>query len=167
MRVVGIDPGLKTTGYGVVAVGGGALSLGEMGIVSTRQRDPLPDRIQKIYKDILALLEETGPEVAAVEKLYSHYAHPRTAILMAHARGAVMLAAANYGIPVASYSATMVKRSLTGNGHASKGQVQRMVEAVLGLKNPPEPDDVADALAVALCHLNAAERPAVAGRRGK
>ena len=102
-------------------------------------------------------------EAAAIEKLYAHYKHPRTAILMGHARGAVMLAAAKCGVPVASYPATMIKRSLTGNGHASKQQMQRMIEVALGLSAPPEPPDVADALAVALCHLNAASKPFAVG----
>ncbi len=165
MRVVGIDPGLKTTGYGIVEGSGSSFSLVEAGVCSTSERDEMPARVRCIYDDILAVLEELKPEVAAVEQLYAHYAHPRTAILMGHARGAIMLAAAKYGIPVASYSATMIKKSLTGNGHAGKGQVQRMIAAMLGLSHPPEPPDVADALAVALCHLNAASKPVHFGRR--
>ncbi len=167
MRVVGIDPGLKVTGYGVVEGNGSVFSLIEAGFVSTGERDPMPDRIRTIYDDVSALFAETKPEVAAIEELYSHYAHPRTAILMGHARGAVLLAAANCGIPVASYSATMIKRSLTGNGHAAKIQVQRMIAVMLSLNAPPEPPDVADALAVALCHLNAAAKSQVFGRRTK
>jgi len=166
LRVVGVDPGLKITGYGIVEGSGRVFSLVEAGIVSTRERDAMPDRVRCIYDDVLALFEEAKPEAAAIEKLYAHYKHPRTAILMGHARGAILLAAAKCGIPVASYSATMVKRSLTGNGHATKRQVQRMIEVMLGLGQVPEPPDVADALAVALCHLNTAGKPpAIAGRR--
>ena len=167
MRVVGIDPGLKITGYGVIEGSGGTFSLVEAGFVSTKERDEMPDRIRCIYDDILALFEETKPEAAAVEELYSHYAHPRTAILMGHARGAILLAAAKCGVPAASYSATMIKRSLTGNGHATKSQVQRMIKVMLSLGQPPEPPDVADALAVALCHINAAEKPQILARSRK
>ena len=166
MRVVGIDPGLKITGYGIVAGSGSAFSLVEAGVVSSDERDEMPARIASIYDDILAVIDEAKPDAVAIEQLYAHYKHPRTAILMGHARGAIMLAAAKCGVPVASYSATMIKRSLTGNGHASKEQVQRMIEVMLGLREPPEPVDVSDALAVALCHLNAAHKPAALGRRG-
>ena len=166
MRVVGIDPGLKITGYGIVEGNGRAFALVEAGFVSSEERRDMSVRIESIYDDILAVFEEARPEAAAIEKLYAHYKHPRTAILMGHARGAILLAAAKCGVPVASYSATMIKRSLTGNGHATKTQVQRMIEVMLGLDRPPEPPDVADALAVALCHLNTASKPpAIAGSR--
>lgn len=165
MRVVGVDPGLKNTGYGIVEGSGSSFALVEAGLVSTVESDPMPERVRGIYDDVAAIFAEAKPEAAAIEELYAHYKHPRTAILMGHARGAIMLAAAKCGIPVASYSATMVKRSLTGNGHAAKGQVQRMIEVMLGLSRPPEPPDVADALAVALCHLNSVGRPAEIGRR--
>jgi len=165
VRVVGIDPGLHITGYGVVDGKDGALALVEAGFCSTLERDPMPDRIRSLYDDVSALFEEQKPDAAAIEQLYSHYEHPRTAILMGHARGAVMLAAAQHGVPVTSYAATMIKRSLTGNGHATKQQVQRMIAVMLGLPQPPDPPDVADALAVALCHLNASAKPAALGRR--
>jgi len=167
LRVVGIDPGLKITGYGIVEGEGNSFSLVEAGFVSTEERLPMPERLRGIYDDVLSVLGEAGPACVAIEELYAHYAHPRTAILMGHARGAIMLAAAKCGLPVASYSATMIKKSLTGNGHASKGQMQRMIEVMLGLDAPPEPPDVADALAVALCHLNTAAKPAELGRRRK
>ena len=165
MRVVGIDPGIKTTGYGIVEGRGSAFSLVEAGIVSTRERDDMPTRIRNLYDDILALFKDARADVTAIEKLYAHYAHPRTAILMAHARGAILLAAAQCGVPVASYSPNLIKQSLTGNGHASKSQMQQMIQVMLGLHAPPEPPDVADALAVALCHLNTVDRPAAIGRR--
>ena len=167
MRVVGIDPGLKITGYGIIDGDGNTFSLVEAGFVSTEERAPMSERVRGIFDDVLAVLEEAKPECVAIEELYAHYAHPRTAILMGHARGAIMLAAAKCGISVASYSATMIKKSLTGNGHASKEQVQRMIEVMLGLREPPEPADVADALAVGLCHLNAAGKPAALGRRSR
>ena len=104
-----------------------------------------------IDHDISAILNEHHPEVVAVEQLYSHYNHPRTAILMGHARGVILLAAARLGIEVRSYSATRIKRYLTGNGRASKTQVQRAIQVTLSLSSLPEPADVADALAIALC----------------
>jgi len=158
VRVVGIDPGLGCAGYGVVE-GGERIALVEAGVISTRERDATPDRLRRLHDDVAALLREVRPEAVAVEQLYSHYAHPRTAILMGHARGVILLAAAECGVPVTSYAATMIKKSLTGNGRASKEQVQRMVQATLGLSEPPEPHDVSDALAAALCHLNAAAKP--------
>ena len=167
LRVVGIDPGLKITGYGIVDGEGNSFSLVEAGFVSTNERDPMSERVRSIYDDVRSVIKETDAACVAIEELYAHYAHPRTAILMGHARGAIMLAAAKCGVPVASYSATMIKKSLTGNGHASKGQVQRMIEVMLGLNAPPEPPDVADALAVGLCHLNAAAKPVELGRRSK
>jgi crossover junction endodeoxyribonuclease RuvC len=162
---VGIDPGLNITGYGVLDGLGSAAQLVEAGCVTSVERDPMPTRLLTIYNDILAVIEESRPDAVAIEQLYAHYKHPRTAILMGHARGTIMLAAAKCGVPVASYSATMIKKSLTGNGHATKGQVQRMVEVMLGLSQPPEPVDVSDAIAVALCHLNAAAKSGIAERR--
>jgi crossover junction endodeoxyribonuclease RuvC len=103
------------------------------------------------------LLAESKPDLVAIEQLYAHYKHPRTAILMAHARGVILLAASQAGVGIRSLSATHVKKSLTGNGHASKRQVQRCIQAVCKLDAIPEPDDVADALAIALC----------AGRQGR
>ena len=154
LRVVGIDPGLNITGYGVVEGDAGSARLIEAGYLKSDERDAMPVRIKAIYDDVLALFEEVKPEAVAIEELYVHYNHPRTAIVMGHMRGAIMLAAAQCGVPVLSYPATMVKRSLTGNGHAAKSQMQRMIEAVLGLSKTPEPADVADALAVAICHAN-------------
>ncbi|MFW6159197.1 MAG: crossover junction endodeoxyribonuclease RuvC [Planctomycetota bacterium] len=164
MRVVGVDPGLNITGYGVVDHTDRGVSLVEAGYAASDRADPMPERIRSLHDDLRAVLRETEPDAVAIERLYAHYKHPRTAILMGHARGAILLAAAECGLPVHSYNATMIKRALTGNGHASKRQMQRMIEVALGLSEPPEPPDVADALAVALCHLNAVTRPAEMGR---
>ena len=162
---MGIDPGLNITGYAAVDFGRGEPAIFEAGTLRTRPRADMASRIVQIHLDLRELLAELAPDLVAIEQVYAHYKHPRTAILMGHARGAIMLAAAKCGVPVASYSATMIKRSLTGNGHASKQQVQRMIEVMLGLREPPEPVDVSDALAVALCHLNAAGKPDVLGRK--
>jgi crossover junction endodeoxyribonuclease RuvC len=164
MRILGIDPGLERTGYAVVelAAGVGAPRLVEAGVIRTRPADPMAERLMEIQTGLAAVLDEFAPQVMAVEELYSHYAHPRTAILMAHARGVAYLAAAQAGVEVVSYGATHIKKSLIGGGHASKEQVQRAVQSVFNLKKAPEPPDVADALAVALCHAYRATRKALA-----
>jgi crossover junction endodeoxyribonuclease RuvC len=110
-------------------------------------------RIRVLYDSIVEVIDQFRPGVVAVEQLYAHYEHPRTAILMAHARGVLFLAAAQQNLPVHSYNSTRVKKTITGNGRASKDQVQRTIQRELGLAQLPEPPDVADALAVALCHF--------------
>ena len=150
-RVLGVDPGLIITGYGVIDFAAGAAAVVEAGTIRTDPKAGMPRRIEQIHVDLAQLLREFRPDLVAIEKLYAHYKHPRTAILMAHARGAVMLAAQQAGIGVRDLPATKVKKSLTGNGHASKRQVQRAVQSQCNLKQLPEPPDVADALAIALC----------------
>ncbi len=164
MRILGIDPGLQRTGYGVVEVPGGigAPRLVEAGVIRTRPGDDLAGRLAEIRSGLASVLAEFKPDMVAVEQLYSHYNHPRTAILMGHARGIVFLAAAEAGVKVTSYGATMIKKSLVGSGHASKPQVQRAIQSLFGLKTAPEPPDVADALAVALCHAYRTTRMAIA-----
>jgi len=151
---VGVDPGLGVTGYGVLSLVDGRVEVKEAGCVRTSGRKPMENRLAEIYEGLAEVLREFGPESVIIEDLYSHYRHPRTAIIMGHARGAVYLSAANASISVKSYGATMVKKSLTGNGRASKHQVQMTVKNQLRLRTLPEPPDVADALAVALCHIN-------------
>lgn len=112
----------------------------------------MASRILSVYNGIVEVIEQYRPSVVAVEQLYAHYKHPRTAILMGHVRGAVLLAAAQHELEVVSYNATHVKKTVTGNGRAPKDQVQRTIQREFGLDKPPEPPDVADALAVALCH---------------
>ena len=154
-RVLGIDPGLHVTGYGCVVLpaAGAEPELVEAGAIRPDGGASMAARLAQIHADVGALLAELRPDAVAVEKLYAHYKHPRTAILMAHARGAVLLAAEQAGVGVRDVAATNVKKALTGNGHASKRQVQLAVQAVWGLATPPEPPDVADALAIALCAL--------------
>ncbi len=118
-----------------------------------RAKTPMALRILSVYNGIVEIVEQFKPTVFAVEQLYAHYLHPRTAILMGHARGAILLAAAQRGLDVVSYNATRIKKTITGNGRASKDQVQRTIQRELGLAKVPEPPDVADALAVALCHF--------------
>jgi len=155
-RILGIDPGLRVTGYGVIEYRPLRPILCEAGVIRSEDgKDAsLEARILSIHKELGEILDQFTPASMAVEQLYSHYAHPRTAILMGHARGVIFLAAAQRNLPVFSYSATRVKKIVTGNGRAGKEQVQRTIAGEFGLAKPPEPHDVADALAVALCHYH-------------
>jgi crossover junction endodeoxyribonuclease RuvC len=149
--VCGIDPGLALTGYAVLAPDGDRHRVVDAGVCRFDESLPLATRLADVDRDVSAILKEHHPDVIAVEELYAHYKHPRTAILMGHARGVILLAGARLGIVVRSYSATRVKRYLTGNGRATKDQVQRAIRVTLNLKETPEPPDVADALAIAIC----------------
>lgn len=151
-RILGVDPGLNITGYGVLDTGTGRVALCEAGVVRGGPRGDMGRRLEKLHRGLAEVIEAFSPEAVAIEELYSHYARPRTAILMGHARGVICLAAAQAGIPVHHYSATQVKKILTGSGRASKGQVQTAIQHELGLATLPEPADVADALAIAVCH---------------
>ncbi len=151
---MGIDPGLAATGYGVIEITGRRPSLLEAGVIRSRAKDPLEQKLLEIFNSTADVINEFAPAVVVIEELYSTYTHPRTAILMGHARGLIYVAAAGRGIPVVSYASTKIKNSLTGHGRASKEQVQRMVQHAFGLREAPSPPDVADALAVALCHHN-------------
>lgn len=150
--MLGLDPGLGVTGYGVVQAVGARVRVIEGGALRTAAHQPMPARLASLHHEVLLLLEEHDPDVVVIEELFAAYGHPRTAILMAQARGVLLLAAELRSCPVVGYPATEVKRALTGSGRASKAQVQRTVAARLRLPAIPEPPDVADALALALCH---------------
>ncbi len=152
MRVLGIDPGLALTGYGLVE-GNGSLVLVEMGSITTPSSLSLPERLRILYQDFSALLERLQPDAVAVEELFFGK-NVRTAIAVGQARGVVMLAVAQAKIPLHEYTPLQVKEALTGYGRADKQQVQKMICFLLGLSSPPKPDDVADAIAVAICHLH-------------
>ncbi|MEM9659730.1 MAG: crossover junction endodeoxyribonuclease RuvC [Planctomycetota bacterium] len=152
MRILGIDPGLNTTGYGVLECEGRRLQLIEAGVVRSHRRGSLSKRVQEIYEGVSEVIRLLRPEALALEKLYSHYDRPTTAILMGHARGAIVLAASQAEVAVEDYAATRVKKTLTGNGRAPKSQMQLAIQRELELGHLPEPSDVADALALALCH---------------
>jgi crossover junction endodeoxyribonuclease RuvC len=154
MRILGIDPGLQVCGYAVIKAEGRQTALLEAGIFRTDAKKSLEQRLEQISRDIEAILANFQPEVVAVEQLYSHYQHPRTAILMGHARGVILERVSRSGAEVRSFAATRIKKSLTGNGHAGKPQMQRAIQSVLGLVKLPEPADVADAIAIALCCAN-------------
>lgn len=154
MKVLGVDPGLQRSGYAVLEERSGQLHVLDAGTFTTDSHLSLAQRVNQIYEDLTALLMEHQVEVMAIEELYAHYKHPRTAILMGHARGVLLLAAAQKGIEVVDFAATRVKKSLTGNGHASKEQVQLAVMQQLNLPQLPSPPDVADAIAIAMCCMN-------------
>ncbi len=153
-RVMGIDPGLRITGYGVVDIAEGAIepTLVEGGIIRIDAKADMAARLGQLHDELTAIVDEHKPDCFAVEKLYAHYKHPRTAILMGHARGVILLCAQKRNLPVQDWPSTEVKKSLTGYGHASKEQVQRAVQSQCGLAEVPSPPDVADAIAIALCH---------------
>jgi crossover junction endodeoxyribonuclease RuvC len=154
MRILGIDPGLQCCGYACIETDSDKENLIEAGVLRTNEKDPIEIRLNRIAEDVEILLKNFQPDVVAVEELYSHYAHPRTAILMGHARGVILQKCAEAGIEVKSFSATRIKKSITGNGRAKKEQIQRSIQRILGLQQVPEPDDVADAIAAALCCSN-------------
>lgn len=152
MIILGVDPALKITGYGVIDAKKNSLNLIEAGIISTTPKEQLQKRLDKIYRAITKLISDTRPDVLVLEKLYAHYRHPTTAYLLGQARGVICLACATKHIPLAEYAATRVKKALVGKGLASKSQVQRMVAVALNLKTLPKYMDVTDALALAIAH---------------
>jgi crossover junction endodeoxyribonuclease RuvC len=152
MRILGIDPGLNTTGYGVLDFIGRQPRLVEAGVVRGKAGAELAERVKEIHDGVADVIATLKPTAMAIEELYSHYDRPTTAILMGHARGVILLAAAEAEIGVTSYPSTQIKKTITGNGHAAKWQMQEAIRRELNLTAVPEPPDVADALAIALCH---------------
>ena len=167
MRILGIDPGLQCCGYAAVDLIEGNEKLIEAGVFRTDSSMTIELRLNQIAADMGSLMEKFEPDVVAVETLYSHYAHPKTAILMGHARGVILQTVATAKIDVKSFSATKIKKAITGNGRAGKMQMQKSIQSLLHLCEVPEPNDVADAIAVALCCSNevAHERPVVSSRK--
>jgi crossover junction endodeoxyribonuclease RuvC len=154
MRILGIDPGLHICGYACVDVDRDGEKLIEAGVFRTDENQPLEERLNRIAEDIGTILKNLRPDIVAVEQLYSHYEHPRTAILMGHARGVILQKCAESGIEVKSFNPTRIKKAVTGSGRAKKEQVQRTIQTVFGLRELPQPPDVADAIAIALCCAN-------------
>jgi crossover junction endodeoxyribonuclease RuvC len=162
-RILGVDPGLQITGYAIVEVRAQGPLVCEAGVIRSTKSSSSADleqRVRSVYTGIVEVIDQFQPQTVIVEQLYAHYDHPRTAILMAHARGVIFLAAAQKDLPVFSYSATSIKKTITGHGRASKEQMQRTIQRELGLADLPDPPDVADALAAALCHHYLRRRPA-------
>ena len=149
---MGIDPGLRITGYGLVTLSVRAIepTLVEAGVIRLETKQPLAQRLDQLHSELATLIEQLQPQRMAVEKLYAHYKHPRTSILMAHARGVILLCACQRDVPVMDISSNEVKKALTGYGHASKRQIQLAVKDQCHLSELPRPPDVADAIAIAL-----------------
>ena len=147
---LGVDPGLGTTGYGVLRFAAGSIELLDGGTIRSKASDPLPTRLDELYCGIIEVLDKYRPVAMGLEKIYAHYKHPATAIKMAHARGIFCLAAARRQVPLISLPATRIKKLVTGNGRAGKEQVAGMVRHLLGLTAEIKPDDVTDALAIAI-----------------
>jgi crossover junction endodeoxyribonuclease RuvC len=152
MRILGIDPALTVTGYGVIDFSKNGVCLVEAGIIKTSGACAVPERLDKIHQAVEALIADSHCEIMVLEKLYAHYRHPTTAYILGQARGVICLACAESNIPLVEYAATRVKKAIVGLGTASKYQVQRMVCQILGLKNMPKYLDVTDALALAITH---------------
>jgi len=152
MIIVGIDPALAVSGYGVIRVNKSTLTLIEAGIIKTSAKEAQPARLDKIYRGVLKLISDTGADCLILEKIFSHYKHPATACILGQARGVICLAAFTAKVPLFEYSATRIKKAIVGKGLASKTQVQSMVTHVLGLKVSSSYLDVTDALALAIGH---------------
>jgi len=160
MRVLVIDPGTATTGYGVVEEVGRDLKSLTFGVIRTPADQPLPARLQLIHRAVRELAAEWQPTTSAVEELFFS-SNVRTAMSVGQARGVALLALAEAGLDVAEYTPSAIKQAVTGYGNADKGQMQEMVRLLLGLEETPRPDDAADALAVAICHFHSARLSAL------
>lgn len=179
MRILGIDPGLRRTGYGCVDCASPAetpnhrsattparahhpnsiMHLAEAGVIRLDPRLSVADRLCELERDVIEVVHRLKPDLLAVEKLYAHYKHPTTAIIMGHARGVILLVGRRTGLQLLELGATEVKKSTTGNGHAGKRQVERAVAVHLGIASLPGPSDVADAVAIAMCAARRSQVP--------
>jgi crossover junction endodeoxyribonuclease RuvC len=155
MIVLGIDPGTAITGYGLVHEENDQGVALAYGAITTPSDRPLPDRLKLLQRELAAVVEQHQPDQAAVEQLFFNK-NVRTALAVGHARGVVLLTLAQANVPIYEYTPLEVKQAVTGNGRADKRQVQQMVTLLLSLNKIPKPDDVADALAIAICHLHSA-----------
>ena len=162
MRILGIDPGYAIVGYGVIDYENGKYKTVDYGKITTPAGMDMPLRLKEVYDGILRLIELFKPDVLAIEELFFN-TNVTTAIAVGHARGVIVLAAANSGIKINEYTPLQIKQAVVGYGRADKNQVQQMVKMFLGLKEVPKPDDTADALAVAICHANSSSLGGVLG----
>lgn len=158
-RYLGIDPGLNRTGYALLERTPSGPRLLEGGVIRSTPSRTLAERVLEIAEGLREVFEEFQPEAMAIEQVFSHPAHPKAALVMAHARGAILLTACERKIPVVHYTPRQIKRLLTGSGKASKDQVQLAIQRELGLDHVLEPNDVADAFAIALCHFYSTSAP--------
>ncbi|MDM8529428.1 crossover junction endodeoxyribonuclease RuvC [Anaerolineales bacterium HSG24] len=155
MRIIGIDPGIAITGWGIVEEREQTVTMIAYGVVTTAAKTPLPNRLQIIYQELTQIIAEWHPDSSAIEELFFSK-NAKTALSVGHGRGVSMLALANANLPITEYKPLEIKQAITGHGGASKPQIQQMVKLLLELDEIPRPDDAADALAVAICHLHSA-----------
>jgi crossover junction endodeoxyribonuclease RuvC len=165
LRILGVDPALRVTGYGAIERCNGRVRLVEAGVVVPKAAGSLEERLRELHGGICEVIAQTQPRLVVIEELYTTYRNPRAALLMGHARGVLCLASAQAGVAVHSLGHARVKRALVGSGSARKEQVSAMVMRLLGLRKPPKPHDVSDALALALAFLNIVEHGGAAGVR--
>ena len=158
-RYLGLDPGLNRTGYALLCRTPQGPVLKEGGVICSTKSRTLAQRIHEIATGVRELLAEFRPEMVAIEQVFSTPQYPKTAVLMAHARGAILFAVSDFGVPIVHYAPTRIKRLLTGSGRADKTQIQRAIQRELRLSKLLEPNDVADASAVALCHYHSLRNP--------
>lgn len=150
MRILGIDPSLTSTGYGIIETGETLRGLA-YGHIPTKSSEPLPDRLERLYLQLTAVIDTWSPDVCAVETIFTAH-NPRTALLLGHARGVVLLTARRAKVPLFEYTPMQIKRAVCGRGRSTKEQVRFMVERLLGIAGPITPLDASDALAAAICH---------------
>ena len=153
MRILGIDPGIAIVGYGIVDKEGNRYKTIGYDAITTRAHTPLEERIEKVYDGVNEIIKTYNPDVMSIEELFFNN-NAKTALTVGQARGVIILAAVKNRVPVYEYTPLQVKQALTGYGRASKQQIQQMMKTMLGLNEIPKPDDVADALAIAVCHGN-------------
>jgi crossover junction endodeoxyribonuclease RuvC len=153
VKVFGIDPGSARTGYGCVQSDGSRHRLIACGAITTLASNSFPEKLRIIHVELGSLIAQHRPDWIAIENLF-HAVNARSALKLGHARGVAMLAAVEAGVPIVEYTPAEVKQSVVGYGRAEKGQVQSMIQLLLGLSNPPTPFDASDALAIAVCHLH-------------
>lgn len=159
MRIAGIDPGLHTTGYGLIDSQGFKIGLVEAGYIRTNPKEKIHGRLGHLHRAIGAIINKFNPEVMVLEKLYAHWRHPATAYALGQARGVICLAAKENNIELVEYAATRIKKAIVGKGHASKMQVQRMIQHLFSLPQVLAPADVSDALALAVGHSYMMKKP--------
>ncbi len=150
MTILGIDPGIADTGYGIIEKKGGKFIFIECGTIKTSAKQELPQRLENLYKDLITIIKKYKPNQIGIEELF-FAKNAKTAITVSHARGVILLAAKSAKAEIREFTPLQIKQALTGYGRADKNQIQQMVKTVLNLNKIPKPDDAADALAIAIC----------------
>ena len=154
MRILGVDPGLITTGYGMVEVKGGDVKILEAGTIEPNTKDAFERRVQKVYQCLTKIIDEQKPDTVVLEKLYAHYKHPTTACILGHVRGVICLSVAERNVELVEHSVKRIRQALMGNGNATKQQVQAFVKRMLNIKSEAFKLDASDALGLALGHAH-------------